>query len=165
MFVTLDGEKIRIATPDDDYILGIVSACPSIVGNAQDDQWGNMYEKDVFGREITEEIDVPDKVIEMPDPENSERTITQVICEAHKEIVPKLNIEYDNTQKYIPRSERPEWDTIGMLGKLVTVDDGSCEVNGWCKVGKGGVATKSEKRTQFRVISRLDKNHIRVLIL
>jgi len=165
LFVTLDGEKIRIATPDDDYILGIVSACPSIVGNAQDDQWGNMYEKDVFGREITEEIDVPDKVIEMPDPENSERTITQVICEAHKEIVPKLNIEYDNTQKYIPRSERPEWDTIGMLGKLVTVDDGSCEVNGWCKVGKGGVATKSEKRTQFRVISRLDKNHIRVLIL
>ncbi len=135
------------------------------MGNAQDDQWGNMYEKDVFGREITEEIDVPDKVIEMPDPENSERTITQVICEAHKEIVPKLNIEYDNTQKYIPRSERPEWDTIGMLGKLVTVDDGSCEVNGWCKVGKGGVATKSEKRTQFRVISRLDKNHIRVLIL
>ncbi len=165
LFVTLDGEKIRIATPDDDYILGIVSACPSIVGNAQDDQWGNMYEKDVFGREITEEIDVPDKVIEMPDPENSERTITQVICEAHKEIVPKLNIEYDNTQKYIPRSERPEWDTIGMLGKLVTVDDGSCEVNGWCKVGKGGVATKSEKRTKFRVISRLDKNHIRVLIL
>ena len=165
LFVTLDGEKIRIATPDDDYILGIVSACPSIVGNAQDDQWGNMYEKDVFGREITEEIDVPDKVIEMPDPENSERTITQVICEAHKEIVPKLNIEYDNTQKYIPRSERPEWNTIGMLGKLVTVDDGSCEVNGWCKVGKGGVATKSEKRTQFRVISRLDKNHIRVLIL
>ncbi len=165
LFVTLDGEKIRIATPDDDYILGIVSACPSIVGNAQDDQWGNMYEKDVFGREITEEIDVPDKVIEMPDPENSERTITQVICEAHKEIVPKLNIEYDNTQKYIPRSERPEWDTIGMLGKLVTVDDGSCEVNGWCKVGKGGVATKSEKRTKFRVMSRLDKNHIRVLIL
>ena len=165
LFVTLDGEKIRIATPDDDYILGIVSACPSIVGNAQDDQWGNMYEKDVFGREITEEIDVPDKVIEMPDPENPERTITQVICEAHKEIVPKLNTEYDSTQKYIPRSERPEWDTVGMLGKLVTVDDGSCEVNGWCKVGKGGVATKSEKRTQFRVMSRLDKNHIRVLIL
>ena len=101
----------------------------------------------------------------MPNPKNSERTITQVICEAHKEIVPKLNIEYDNTQKYIPRSERPEWDTIGMLGKLVTVDDGSCEVNGWCKVGKGGVATKSEKRTKFRVTSRLDKNHIRVLIL
>lgn len=165
LFVTLDGEKIRIATSDDDFILGIVSACPSVVGNAQDDQWSNMYEKDVFGREITEKIDVPDKVIEIPDPENPQKTITQVICEAHKEIVPILNTEYDNTQKYIPRSERPEWDTVGMLGKLVAIDDGSCEVNSWCAVGNGGIATKSENKTHFRVMSRLDKNHIRVLIL
>jgi len=165
LFVTLDGEEIRIATPEDDYILGIVSACPSVCGDVCDDTWKDIYQTTVFGRLILEEIDIPDETIEMPDPQNPEKTITQIIRMAHKEIVPKLNPKYDSTQEYIPRSERPEWDAVGMLGKLVTVDDGSCEVNRWCKVGKGGVATKSEKRTQFRVMSRLDKNHIRVLIL
>ena len=165
LFVTLDGEEIRIATPDDDFILGIVSACPSVIGDVYNDQWKNMFLRDIFDREITQEIDVPEQTTEIADPENPEKTITQVICEAYKEIVPILNPEYDNTQKYIPRSERPEWEVVGLLGKLVAVDDGTCKVNGWCKVGKGGVATKSEKRTQFRVMSRLDKNHIRVLIL
>lgn len=34
-FVTLDGEKIKLAQPEDDYILGITSETPSIVGDKE----------------------------------------------------------------------------------------------------------------------------------
>ena len=52
-----------------------------------------------------------------------------------------------------------------MMGKLVAVDDGTCQVNGWCAVGEGGKATHSDARTRYRVMARLDETHIRVLIL
>lgn len=165
LFVTLDGEEIKIANPDDNYILGIVSARPSVVGDVYDDQWKDMYLTDVFGREILEEIDVPAEIIEAPDPDNPQNTITKVIKEAHREIAPKLNPNYNGNEKYIPRSKRPEWSAVGMLGKLVVVDDGTCQVNGWCKVGEGGIATKSRARTNYRVMARLDDTHIKILVV
>lgn len=36
-FVTLDGEKIRLAQPNDDYILGVTSEKPAIVGDKDND--------------------------------------------------------------------------------------------------------------------------------
>ena len=49
-FVTLDGDKIKLATSQDDYILGVVSGNPSIIGDSHDDQWVGMFEKDIYGR-------------------------------------------------------------------------------------------------------------------
>ncbi len=164
LFVTLVGERIRIAKPTDKHILGIISGCPSILGDVYDDQWKGMYEIDIYGRPIFEEVEVPAETMEATDPENPEQTIIKVICEAHTEIRQKLNPDYDNTQEYIPRSERPEWDAVGMLGKLVAIDDGTCEVDGYCTVGEGGIATKSEQETKFYVMKRLDKNHIKVML-
>ncbi|MDO5785263.1 MAG: peptidase G2 autoproteolytic cleavage domain-containing protein [Eubacteriales bacterium] len=77
----------------------------------------------------------------------------------------KLNPDYDNSQTYIPRSERPEWDAVGMMGKLVVLDDGSRAVNGWCSVGQNGVAVNSDTKTKYRVMERLDETHIRVLVM
>ena len=164
-FVTLEGEKIRLAGPADDFILGIVSGNPSVVGDVHDDQWAGMYLYDVFGRPLWEDVEVPDKTMELPDPEDPEKTITQVIIPAHTEHRQKLNPDYDNSQPYQPRTQRPEWDAVGMLGKLVAVDDGTCQVNGWCTVGEGGIAVYSEARTRYRVMARLDETHIRVLIV
>lgn len=166
LFVTLDGEKIRTAGPDDNYILGIVSGNPSVVGDVYDDQWQGMYLYDVFGRPLWEDVEVPDETIEEPEPDNPEQTITRVIRPAHTEHRQKLNPDYDNRQlPYIPRSERPEWDAVGLLGKLVAIDDGTCQMNGWACVGEGGKATRSEQRTRYRVMSRLDDTHIRIMIL
>ena len=167
LFVTLEGDKIRIATPEDSYILGIVSACPSVCGDVCDDTWKKMYLLDIFGRFILEEVEIPERTEEIVtrNEEGEEVTETVVIEQAHTEIRQKLNPEYDNTREYIPRSERPEWDAVGVLGKLVAIDDGSCEENGWCKVGQGGIATISEQKTRFRVMKRLDQNHIKILIL
>lgn len=31
---------------------------------------------------------------------------------------PKLNPEYDESKEYVPREKRPEWNCVGLLGKL-----------------------------------------------
>lgn len=164
-FVTLEGETIRLAGPGDDYILGIVSGAPSVVGDVYDDQWQGMYLTDVFGRPIWEDVEVPDVTETFPDPENPESTISRIIIPAHTERRQKLNPDYDPAQTYVPRSDRPEWDAVGLLGKLVAVDDGTCVPNGWATVGEGGAATASPERTRYRVMARLDERHVRILIL
>ena len=77
LFVTLEGEKIRLARPDDDFILGIVSGEPSVCGDVYDDQWKGMYLYDIYGRPLWEDVEVPDETIEEPSPENPDETITR----------------------------------------------------------------------------------------
>ena len=50
LFVTLDGDKIRLANLQDTYILGAVSGDPSVVGDNFDDDWCNKYLTDVLVR-------------------------------------------------------------------------------------------------------------------
>ena len=164
-FVTLEGDRIRIAEPDDGFVLGIVSGAPSVCGGVYDDQWQGMYVRDVFGRYVWEEFEVPEETMDVPDPEDPKKTVRQVIVPARRERRIRLDPGYDAGRPYVPRSERDEWDAVGMLGKLVAVDDGSCEADGWAAVGKGGIAVKSEARTKYRVLSRLDDTHVRILIL
>lgn len=180
-FVTLSGEKIRLAGPGTDYILGIVSGAPSVVGDVYDDQWAGMYLTDVFGRPVWEDVEVPEQTEEMEIPveipgEGDEpprmetRTETRVIIPAHTERRQKLNPAYDPNQKYVPRTERPEWAAVGMLGKLIALEDGSCQVDGWCTAGEGGAAMASEERTRFRVMEKLvdpdtGRKCVRVMIL
>lgn len=177
-FVTLEGKSIRLAGPGDGYILGIVSGAPSVVGDVYDDQWQGMYLTDVFGRPVWEDVEVPAVTEEVPVTgpamdengeaiENSLTTHmeTRVVIPAHTERRQKLNPDYDPNQPYVPRSERPEWDAVGMLGKLVAVDDGTCRADGWAAVGEGGEATASPERTRFRVMERIDARHVRILIL
>ena len=162
LFVTLEGERLRLAGPQDDFILGIVSADPSVVGDVYDDQWARMYLRDVFGRTIMEMQDFPAETTQVPREDGTMETVE--LIPARRELAPKLNPAYDHTVKYLPRTQRPEWDAVGMMGKLVAVDDGTCQVNGWCAVGEGGKATHSDARTRYRVMARLDDTHIRVLI-
>lgn len=152
LFVTLNGSKIRLANEEDDFIIGIVSSTASVIGDSYDDQWKDMYLRDVFGRVVYSMQTIPASI------DNNGK----VIEPEHEEFKPVLNPDYDCSQEYIPRSIRPEWDVIGMLGKIVMIDDGTCSVNGYCKPGKNGVATKSDDKTDYRVMERIDKTHIRV---
>ncbi len=154
LFVTLDGNKIKIANSNDNYILGVVSATPSVIGNSYNDQWQGMYLKDKFGRIIFEDVKVPDLYKTIGDKE-------VLIEKAHNERRPKLNPDFDVKQKFIGRENRKEWDAIGMLGVLPVYDDGSCQVNSYCKVADNGIATSSE--TGYRVLERIDKNIIKIL--
>lgn len=153
LFVTLDGEKIKIASPDDDYILGTIDPCPYVVGDVQSEIWKDMYLKDVFGERMIETVEVEETT-----DENGE------VIPAHTEERWILNPEYDPTQTYVSRDERSEYVAITSKGKVVMIDDGTCRVNGYCTVGKNGVATASETNYAVRVMERIDDTHIKVYI-
>lgn len=142
-FVTLDGNKIKLASSQDDYIVGIISGTASVIGNSYDDQWQGMYMKDEYGRNIYEEVE---------DEENG------------KALVLKLNPNYDSSKPYTKRSSRKEWDAVGMLGQLIVKDDGTCKVNSYCKPSKNGIATSSTNSSHYRVIERINDNLIKVIL-
>lgn len=154
-FVTLDGDKIRLANEKDTYILGVVSGNASVIGDSYADQWAYMYEQDVFGRPIYETVTIPEKRDENGD----------LIVEEHTEEQLKVSSKYDSEKKYIPRNERPEWAAIGLLGKLVCLDDGTAKVNDYVKPNENAVATVSETQTKYRVMRRIDGSHIQIMIL
>ncbi len=63
---------------------------------------------------------------------------------------------------YVPRENRK--DAVGLVGKLVIVDDGTCEQNGYRRPSVDGIGTKADEKTAYRVMERLDKTHVRVVV-
>ena len=167
LFVTLDGTKIKLAEPTDTYIKGVISAAPALVGDSYSDTWHGMYLTDVFGVPLKQTVhhDAEYMEVKKTDPETGEETTEQVLI--HDEYDAEeyiLNPDYDPEQEYISRENRREYDYVSSWGKLVIVDDGTCEVNGFAIVGEGGKATKSDTQTIYRVMERKDETHIFVAI-
>lgn len=155
-FVTLDGEKIRFATSDDEDIEGVISDMDiaSFIGDCYADHWHGKFLKDVFGRRITENVEI-EAYTDENGVEHPAETVTQF----------KLNPEFDPKQVYISREDRAEYGLVALWGKVVVIDDGTCKVNGYCKPGKeGGIATASDTMTPYRVMERIDENHVRIRI-
>ena len=98
--VVLDGDKIREAVAGEDPI-GVISGNPSVVGDAAWNKWNGKYLRDEFGTYIQEDYEVTDE---------DGNTVTQQRR--------KLNPAYDPNAEYIPREQRPEWDCVGLMGKL-----------------------------------------------
>ena len=111
------------------------------------------YILDDFGAFIIEKFEYEETEI---DPETGEEKTLIKTGTKWKE-----NPEYDASKEYIPREKRKEWDAIGMLGVLNVIDDGSCKVNGFCKVVDGGTATASD--TGYRVIQRVTDNIVKIV--
>lgn len=151
-FVTLDKDKIKLATASDDYLLGIITGTPSVLGNGAWNEWHDKHLRDEFGAIITEPVEYP---AVLDDDGN-------VIEEAHVEYEPVINPDYDPTREYIPREQRPEWAPVGLVGQIIMLDDGTCEVNGFATSADEGIATKADGVTNYRVIKRIDSNHIMV---
>lgn len=154
--VTLDGDKIVKATSGDD-ILGICSGTAMVLGDSAEWNWSKRYLTDDFGRIIYED--------RMEHHEAIYNTDGELIKEAWEEEVhaPKQNPDYNISRTYIKRSERPEWQIVGMMGKLYVRDNGTCEVNGYATVDNG-IAIKSTEKTNMRVMERVTENIVRVLL-
>jgi len=120
--VVLDGTEIRAAV-DGEEPIGVISGNPSVVGDGDIDRWKQKYLRDDFGRYIWEDYDVltwteddkdvsynadsvPDDVV-VPDD-------AQTVVQQRR----KLNPDFDPDMEYISRENRPEWDTVGLMGKL-----------------------------------------------
>jgi hypothetical protein len=104
--VVLDGNKIRKSTNEDNTnnIIGVISGNPSVVGDNDIGRWKNKYQKDDYGSHILDENG--DKI---------------------------LNTEYDETQNYIGREDRQEWDIVGLMGK-VRINKGQPVGDRWIKM-------------------------------
>ena len=151
-FVTFDTEdgsedKIRIANSNDEYILGITSATPCIVGDNYSEDWHGKYETDKFGRIIYETVTITE---EGKDEYGHTTTIEK------QEKIPKLSADYSASEKYIPREERPEWTTVGFVGKLLVYHDGTIKPGNKCKPNDNGIATLSTDGTGYYVMSVKD---------
>lgn len=151
-FVTLDEEKIKKAEPGD-YILGIVSGQPSIIGNG-DESWMGRYVMDDFGAFVYESFEYEEEVIDHKTGE-----VAYIVKKTGTKY--KENPNYDPSKSYIQRADRPEWSAVGMLGVLSVWDDGTCEVNGYCNIADGGIATKSD--SGYRIVKRVNENIVKVI--
>jgi hypothetical protein len=98
--VVLDGDKIRPAVDGEDPI-GVISGNPSVVGDAAWNKWSGKYLRDDYGTYIQENYEVVN--------DEGETVVQQRR---------KLNPAYDPDQEYVNREQRPEWDCVGLMGKL-----------------------------------------------
>lgn len=123
LFVTFVGDKIKKANRGE-YVAGVICDTSAIVGNA-DLYWTKQFRTDGYGRPIYERVNQVD-----------EDTGELVTCFRRA-----INEDFDDTNTYIPRADRPEWDIVAMVGMVRVRDDGSCVVGGYCKVGSDGIGT------------------------
>ncbi len=101
-FVTFSSnDKISIANSNDEYILGIVSGQPAVIGN-QDMEWSKQFMKDEFGRFIVNRIETDIKV-----PYEVEREVT------------KEDIEYTivDNNTYVEMSDDEESEYMNIINE------------------------------------------------
>lgn len=158
-FVTVKNGKLYKAEPSD-YIVGITSGNPSVIGNGDED-WLGRWQRDEFNELVYEDVEVDD--YEEQEDENGNLTAVKVGShfEKHTVEVP----EYDPTKEYIERKDRPEWSCVGMIGVLPLRDDGTCAAGGFAKCGAGGIATAADTwdcHKTFFVIERVNDHIISV---
>ncbi|EHJ08446.1 peptidase G2 autoproteolytic cleavage domain-containing protein [Staphylococcus simiae] len=135
--VTLDGRFIRKANSND-IPIGVISGTAGVVLGDQVFHHKDKFLKDEFGvtlkewitktwtddegNEYSEEVEVP---IENPN-----------------------FVEHDN---YIPRSERPEWNVVGLVGQVFTRIDETVSKNDYIRPNKG-IGTKDNINGFYRVL-------------
>lgn len=149
-FVKLNGEKI-VKCGEFDKPLGIVSAKPAIIGDSGEMHWKGKYLTDDFGRVQYHDVVIP---AEYDDEYN-------LISEEHIERQPVLNPDWDSSEEYVPRKNRPEWSPVGVLGKLVVYDDGTLRSGDLCRPGTDGIAVKSIENG-YPVLKRVSENKVLV---
>ena len=168
LIVAIEGEKIKVADSktDIDDVIGIVSATPSVVGDAQGENWNEKYLKDVFGQTIYEDVEIPEHTETRPtyDEFGNVTGEEDIVIEAKVERQPKLNPDFDATKKYIAREDRKEWAAVGLVGKLIVLTDGTVKVNKYVRPADGGIATLSSEKTNMRVMKIIDDTHALVLV-
>lgn len=120
--VSLVGNKIKIAELGETPI-GIISATPSVIGDSPWNRWKDKYLKDEFGRELYE----PCVIYQWEENKKlvnyfSDRVPDGITVPEDKEVINSerkvLNPDFNEELEYLSRDDRPEWDTVGLLGKI-----------------------------------------------
>jgi len=123
-FVSLvNGNKIEIGNSD---VIGVVSARPAVIGDAAELGWQGQYVTDEFGTPLYDRVE--------------------------GKMVPRVNPNFDATQRYTPRRTRKEWGTIGLLGKLYVRSAQILNAGNRCSANSTGYAVSGNDYRILRVI-------------
>jgi hypothetical protein len=167
-------------------LIGVVSTSAGIVGNAYDEFWQGMYERDGFDNVIyktvtkkrrvpvmnkiqkeviSEEVDYTTdpprlietrKTIEIQEPVKIEvlhydvngnpkvdrngKPLVSLVPRMEEVVIEtrhrKLSSNYDPTLSYISRSERPEWNVVGLVGVVKVRKDQPLR-DSWIRIERG----------------------------
>lgn len=119
--VTLVGDKIKLANRDD-HMLGIISETAGVVLGEASFHWKDRYERNEFGGLIYEKhLD-----------ENGREFF-----------LPKENPEWNEEMDYVSRSEREEWNVVGLLGQVYVRCSSDVSVGDYIQANNG-LAVKSD---------------------
>ena len=135
--VALDGRYIRKANSNDTPI-GVISGTAGVVLGNQMFHHKDKFLKDEFGVTLTEWT-----TKEWQDDKGnwySEEVET-----------PIPNPDFVEKEDYEARSERPEWNVVGLMGQVFTRIDSTVSVNDYIKPDKG-IGTKDNNNGFYRVL-------------
>ena len=136
--VTLDGRYIRKANGKDKPI-GVISGTAGVILGDQMFHHKDKFLKDEFGVTQTET-----ELKEWQDDEGN--------WYSEEVEVPIPNPDFDEiVDAYVPRSERPEWNVVGLVGQVFTRIDETVSVNDYIKPQKG-IGTKDNNEGYYRVL-------------
>ena len=129
--VQLNGDKIELAESLEKCI-GVISGTTGFIGGGCAFEWHNKFLHDKWGREIIGEDGNP-----------------------------VINPEYNPELEYIPREQRKEWDVVGLIGQVITRQDGTLEVGGYAGCSNG-IATNAT--SGFKVLKIIDSETALLLV-
>ncbi|QQC96855.1 MULTISPECIES: peptidase G2 autoproteolytic cleavage domain-containing protein [Staphylococcaceae] len=136
--VTLDGRYVRKAQINDKPI-GIISGTAGVILGDQMFHHKDKFLKDEFGVTLTEW-----QTKEWQDDEGN--TYSEEVE------VPIPNPDYvEFEDEYIPRSERPEWNVVGLVGQVFTKFKGELKPNDYIK-SDNGVGVRDNVNGHYRVL-------------
>ena len=124
--------KIEFANSFDECI-GVTTSTYGFVCDSQVLDWQGKYVKDEYGRP---ELDKFGNL--------------------------QISEDYDVSQEYVPREFRKEWIPVGMMGKILTKQDGSLTVGGYAGCDNG-IATNSTEGG-YRVLKVINENVALLLV-
>jgi hypothetical protein len=77
--------------------------------------------------------------------------------------VKRVHPDFDPEKEYKNRHERPEWDAVGLIGKLVVYDDGNANAGDKVVPKADGTAEKSTDGSGYHVLKRVNTDKVQVL--
>ena len=133
--VVLDGDKVRIYNADTDStndILGVTrpqadNKNSAVIGNAAWNHWTDKYLTDDWGVYLREDVTIWTYTEDGNEMSVSERHRADdwvppagavSSLQSVRKLNPKYSVEVDDETNYTPRSDRAEWNLIGLLGQI-----------------------------------------------
>ncbi|MBN4922390.1 peptidase G2 autoproteolytic cleavage domain-containing protein, partial [Staphylococcus sp. EG-SA-11] len=136
--VTLDGDKIRKAQPNDEPI-GVISGTAALVANDKTYHHKDRYLQNEYGMTLTKRVQ-----------RKFEDVDGNPVFEWRDE--PIENPNYNEDLPYVSRSERPEWNTVGLIGQIYTNVEKDV-IAGDLINGKAGIGYKDNVNGKGRVMA------------